>query len=79
MEEITPAADLLCNGRIFRLKIELDLLITTATKNPQVRQSFPTKNSQVWFGVVVKNAKKVLLLFDFACHPCTGTMLIFSV
>ena len=23
--------------------------------------------------------KKVLLLFDFACHPCTGTMLIFSV
>lgn len=23
--------------------------------------------------------KKVLLLFDYACHPCTGTMLIFSV
>jgi hypothetical protein len=24
-------------------------------------------------------SKKGLLLFDFACHPCTGTMLIFSV
>ena len=23
--------------------------------------------------------KKGLLLFDYACHPCTGTMLIFSV
>ena len=23
--------------------------------------------------------KRVLLLFDFVCHPCTGTMLIFSV
>ena len=26
-----------------------------------------------------KRQKKVLLLFDYACHPCTGTMLIFSV
>ncbi len=23
--------------------------------------------------------KKGLLLFEYACHPCTGTMLIFSV
>ena len=27
----------------------------------------------------VKRKKKLLFLFDYACHPCTGTMLIFSV
>ena len=26
-----------------------------------------------------KMQKKGSLLFDYACHPCTGTMLIFSV
>ncbi len=26
-----------------------------------------------------REKKKVLLLFEYACHPCTGTMLIFSV
>ena len=26
-----------------------------------------------------KDKKKVLILFDYAYHPCTGTMLIFSV
>ena len=31
-------------------------------------------NNQKW-----AKKKKGLLLFDYACHPCTGTMLIFSV
>ena len=30
-------------------------------------------------GGLGKIEKKGSLLFDYACHPCTGTMLIFSV
>ena len=37
-------------------------------------------NSKMRTGLIPwEMKKKVLLLFDYACHPCTGTMLIFSV
>ena len=37
------------------------------------------KERRHWVSFGVDKAKKWFALFDFACHPCTGTMLIFSV
>ena len=84
--------DKICDGIIIDTESKSTPLLCTSTCINFIPETMHLKGikrthhmvrRQLWnINVIISlpgRKKKVLLLFDYACHPCTGTMLIFSV